>query len=249
MRVLLVESDSVAANNLASFLEAMSLRPEMADTGEDALEFLRHYEFDIVVLNLSLCDMDGSRLISRMRTARCSTPVLALSRRLQPRARVDAFKAGADDVVDEHLDRTELFARMRAIIRRSRGHSQSTLRIGPLSLDLERHEVLANGKLVPLTGKEFQILQLLMLRKNMILTKEAILVQIYSGMDEPALKIIDVFVCKLRKKLAQAGLQDVIGTVWGRGYTIRDIASGSDQPAMPDTPRPAELIPHRLAFA
>jgi two-component system cell cycle response regulator CtrA len=169
MRVLLVENDAAAAKNLVAFFAAHNIRLETADSGEDALDLLRHYEFDIVMLNLRLPDMDASRVITRMRTARLSVPVLALSHRAQPRLSVDAFAAGADDVVDQHVDRAELVARLHAIVRRTRGHSQSSLRVGQLMLDLDRREVSANGHAVHLTGKEFELLQLLMLRKNMAL--------------------------------------------------------------------------------
>src|SRR3954447_12929634 len=115
MRVLLVENDITAAKNLLGFLAAQNLRTEVADTGEDALELLRHYQYDIIVLSLSLPDMGGARVISRMRRAGVTTPVLALSPQRQPRLSVDAFAAGADDVVEEGVDRSELVARMHAI--------------------------------------------------------------------------------------------------------------------------------------
>jgi two-component system cell cycle response regulator CtrA len=137
---------------------------------------------------------------------------------------------------------------MHAIIRRSRGHSHSTLQVRGLSLDLERREVTANGIAVALTGKEFELLQLLMLRKNLVLTKEAILDQLYGGLDEPEVKIIDVFVCKIRKKLARAGLDNVIGTVWGRGYTIDGVSNGGPHRFTPQVPEPAS-DPHRLVMA
>jgi two-component system cell cycle response regulator CtrA len=247
MRVLLVESALAVARKLIGSLAVQGLRTEMVGTGEDALELLRLYEFDIVVLNLTLPDMDGSKMVRRMRTARLQTPVLALSSRFQARQRVEALMAGADDVVDGNIDVTELVARMTAIIRRSRGYSHAVLEIGPVTLDLERREVLANGSIIPLTGKEFDILQLLMLRKNMVMTKEAILAQLYGGLDEPEPKIIDVFVCKIRRKLALAGLQNVIGTVWGRGYTIQDSSRDHYEPAPPRGPQPAQH--RRPAFA
>src|SRR3954471_8817760 len=111
---------------------------------------------------------------------------------------------------------------MQAIVRRSKGFSQPSLRVGQLQLNLVTQEVLAGGQQVHLTGKEYAILELLVLRKGMVLTKEAFLNHLYGGMDEPEVKIIDVFICKLRKKLAQAGADNLIGTVWGRGYTIRE---------------------------
>jgi two-component system, cell cycle response regulator CtrA len=221
MRVLLVENDHSIANNLKPLAAAQSFRFETTDTGENALELLRHYEFDMIVLTLSPPDMDGTRLISRIRNSGVATPILALLTR-RVRSGAPAFAAGADDVVDERVEATELLARMHAILRRSRGHSQSKLQVGDLTLDLESREVTVNEKPVSLTGREFDLLRLLMVRKNSILTKELILDQIYGGLDEPEAKIIDVFICKIRKKLAKLGLTNVVNTVWGRGYTIQD---------------------------
>jgi two-component system cell cycle response regulator CtrA len=248
MRILLVEHRTAPTNSLAASLRSEGLIAEVTDTGEEALELVRHYDFDLLVLSLALPDMEGSTVIRRMRTAGRTTPVLAVCAGRNLRARTNALAAGADDVVDQDIDLTELVARIRAIVRRSRGHSQPRLQIGTVILNLEQQTVLANEASIPLTGKEFAILQLLMLRKNMVMTKEAILAQLYGGMDEPELKIIDVFVCKIRKKLAKAGLADFIGTVWGRGYVVRDQASSGARPEAPFMPQPTQ-VPRRLAWA
>jgi two-component system cell cycle response regulator CtrA len=248
MRLLMIENNAAVAKTLEAYCMAQGISPELTDTGEEGLELLRHYEFDLLILNLTLPDIDGSAVIRRVRAAGRTTPILALSAARNPRARVQAFAAGADDVVDQNIDPTELLARVRAIVRRSRGHSQSSLQIGAVTLDLEQHTVLANGTSVSLTGKEFGLLQLLMLRKNMVLTKDAILTQLYGGMDEPEVKIVDVFVCKIRKKLAQAGLNDFVGTLWGRGYTVRDQAGSTAPPETPLTPEPSKA-PRHHAFA
>ena len=240
MRVLLVESDSTAVTALSAFLRAEGARVETVDTGEQALELLRYYDFDVVLLNLVLPDMDGCQVIRRMRTARIAVPVLALSGPSGTQPRVAALAAGADDVVARLIDQPELLARMRAIIRRSCGHSQPTLSVGALTLNLETHQVAVGSTSVQMTGKELGILQILMMRKNMVLTKEAILSSLYGGMDEPELKIIDVFICKMRKKLAAAGAPNVIGTVWGRGYSIRDTASDRYTSPAPRTQMPVQ---------
>lgn len=247
MRVLLIENDNQFAKALEASFVTEGIATERADTGEEALELVRHYEFDLLILALALPDLEGSAVIRRVRAAGRTTPIIALSAMRNPRARVQAFAVGADDVVDQHVDTAELLARMRAIVRRSRGHSHSSLQIGAVTLDLEMQTVLANGTSLALTGKEFALLQLLMLRKNMVMTKDAILTQLYGGMDEPESKIIDVFVCKIRKKLAAVGLTDFIGTVWGRGYTVRDQPADRGGPAIPAMLIPTEA-PRRLAF-
>jgi two-component system cell cycle response regulator CtrA len=126
---------------------------------------------------------------------------------------------------------------MQAIVRRSKGFSQPSLRVGKLKLNLDSREVLVGDIQVHLTGKEYAILELLVLRKGMVLTKEAFLNHLYGGMDEPEMKIIDVFICKLRKKLQLAGADNLIGTIWGRGYMLRE-------PISPDMAEP--LLSERL---
>jgi two-component system cell cycle response regulator CtrA len=157
-----------------------------------------------------------------------------------PQARVKALSLGADDFIIKPYDKAELLARMQAIVRRSKGFSQPTVRMGRLELNLESREVSVDGRDVHLTGKEYSILELLVLRKGMVLTKEAFLNHLYGGMDEPEVKIIDVFVCKLRKKLARAGADGIIGTIWGRGYMIREAAT---QEVFPPLYEPIRVTP------
>lgn len=239
MRVLLVDKNLRYTTAIIADLKAESIRVDIAESGDDTLYLMRDFEFDLVLLNLLLPDMDGSSLIGRIRTAKHDTPIIALS--AVPQARLRALAAGADDVVTLDISPTELSARIRAIVRRNRGFSRSQLQIGNLTLDMDNQDVVANGIRVHFTVKEFAILQLLVLRRNMILTKETILSQVYGGMDEPEIKIIDVFICKIRGKLSKAGLPIVISTVWGRGYSVKDI--GQEIPAIsPPRPQPAQVI-------
>ncbi len=240
MRVLLVQNELAAARSVMQVLKANGGIVDHIETGEEALELVRHYDYDIVLLDLMLPDMDGYEVVRRMRSSRIEAPVIMLSGVTQPQAKVKAFSVGADDFITKPFDSTELVARMKAIVRRSKGYSQPTLRVGALQLNLENREVLVSGEPVHLTGKEYAMLELMVLRKGTVLTKEAFLNHLYGGMDEPEVKIIDVFICKLRKKLAQAGAGEIIGTVWGRGYTVRDQA----KPAMPKV-----ALSHLLASA
>jgi two-component system cell cycle response regulator CtrA len=198
---------------------------DQADTGEEALELVRHYDYDAVILDLMLPDVEGYDVVRRMRAARIETPVLILSGLSRPQAKVKGLAMGADDFLTKPFDHSELLARLQAVVRRSKGFSQPALKVGPLQLNLDSREVTVGGNPVHLTGKEYSILELLVLRKGMVLTKEAFLNHLYGGMDEPEMKIIDVFICKLRKKLAQAGADNVIGTVWGRGYMLRETSA------------------------
>jgi two-component system cell cycle response regulator CtrA len=225
MRVLLVEDDLTAARGVSMMLRSQGAIVDQTDTGEEALELVKHYDYDIMVLDLLLPDMEGYEVVRRMRGSRVETPVLILSGLTRPQAKVKGFGMGADDYITKPFDKEELVARIQAVIRRSKGYSQPLLKIGALQLNLDSREVLVNEHAVHLTGKEYAILELLVLRKGMVLTKEAFLNHLYGGIDEPEMKIIDVFICKLRKKLAAAGAGNLIGTVWGRGYMMRDPTS------------------------
>jgi two-component system cell cycle response regulator CtrA len=235
MRVLLVEDDLTAARGVALTLKAGGAIVDQVDTGEEAVDLVRHYDYDIVVLDLMLPDIEGFEVVRRMRAARIETPIIILSGLNRPQAKVKGLGLGADDFITKPFDTQELGARLQAIVRRSKGYAQPSLRVGPLTLNLDSREVLVSGVPVHLTGKEYAILELLVLRKGMVLTKEAFLNHLYGGMDEPEMKIIDVFICKLRRKLADAGADHLIGTVWGRGYMMRDVAAAPAAMAVPAT--------------
>ena len=222
MRVLMIEDDVLSNRALVQALRDTGAVVEQVESGEDALDLVKHYDFDIVMLELSLMDMEGYEVVRRMRAARMNTPVLVLSAFVRPQARVKAFAIGADDFITKPYDVSECVARMQAVVRRSKGFSQSVLQVGDMELSLESRTVTIASRPVHLTGKEYAILELLVMRNGMVLTKEVFLNHLYGGLDEPEVKIIDVFICKLRKKLAEAGARNVIGTVWGRGYTVRD---------------------------
>jgi two-component system cell cycle response regulator CtrA len=239
MRVLLVEDDVTASRGISLMLRGHGAIVDETDTGEEALELARRYDYDIVVLDLMLPDMEGYEVVRRMRGARVETPVLILSGLTRPQAKVKGFGMGADDYITKPFDKSELIARIQAVIRRSKGYSQPLLKIGNLMLNLDSREVVVDAQQVHLTGKEYAILELLVLRRGMVLTKEAFLNHLYGGIDEPEMKIIDVFICKLRKKLAQAGAGNLISTVWGRGYMMHDpgtaAAAAAATLATPDT--------------
>jgi two-component system cell cycle response regulator CtrA len=178
-----------------------------------------------VLLDLMLPDIEGFEVVRRMRSSRNETLVLILSGLSRPQAKVKGLGLGADDFISKPFDKAGLLARMQALVRRSKGYSQPSLRVDSLLLNLGSHEVAVDDQPVHPTGKEYAILELLVLRKGMVVSKEGFLNHLYGGMDEPEMKIIDVFICKLRKKLATAGADNLIGTVWGRGYMIREPSS------------------------
>jgi two-component system cell cycle response regulator CtrA len=226
MRVLLVEDDTSLARSIEMMLKSEGLICDTTDLGEDGLEIGKLYDYDIIILDLMLPDIDGYEVLRRLRQARVKTPILILSGLSEPDNKVKGLGFGADDYLTKPFNKDELIARIQAIVRRARGHSESVIRTGKLVVNLNARTVEADGKPLHLTGKEYGILELLSLRKGTTLTKEMFLNHLYGGMDEPELKIIDVFVCKLRKKLAAATAGDnYIETVWGRGYVLRDPTS------------------------
>ena len=223
MRVLLVEDDPTTSKSIEMMLSSAGMVLDITDLGEDGLEIGKLYDYDIIVLDLMLPDIDGYEVLRRLRSAKVETPVLILSGLTESEQKVKGLGTGADDYLTKPFNKNELVARIHAIVRRSKGHSESIIRTGKLSVNLDGRTVEVDDKPVHLTGKEYGIMELLSLRKGTTLTKEMFLNHLYNGMDEPELKIIDVFVCKLRKKLAAVSDEEVyIHTVWGRGYVLRD---------------------------
>ncbi len=233
MRVLLVEDDASTARSIELALASEGIVCDTADLGEEGLEIGKIYDYDIIILDLMLPDLDGYEVLRRLRAAKIKTPILILSGLSAPDQKIKGLGFGADDYLTKPFNKGELIARIQAIVRRSKGHSESIIRTGKLSVNLDTRSVEIESKPVHLTSKEYGILELLSLRKGSTLTKEMFLNHLYGGIDEPELKIIDVFVCKLRKKLAdEAGGENYIETVWGRGYVLKDPArAGADASA------------------
>jgi two-component system cell cycle response regulator CtrA len=223
MRVLLVEDDPTTAKSIELMLTHANLNVYTTDLGEEGIDLAKLYDYDLILLDLGLPDMAGHEVLRQIRLARVETPILILSGADDTDSKLKGFGFGADDYLTKPFHRDELVARIHAIIRRSQGHSQSVIKTGRISVNLDAKTADVDGMPVHLTGKEYQMLELLSLRKGTTLPKEMFLNHLYGGMDEPELKIIDVFICKLRKKLSEANDgENYIETVWGRGYVLRD---------------------------
>src|ERR1700676_4487174 len=230
MRVLLIEDDSAMARSIELMLRSEGLNVYTTDLGEEGIDLGKLYDYDIIVLDLQLPDMSGFEVLKALRVAKVQTPVLILSGNAIVEAKVKALGFGADDYMTKPFHKDELVARVQAVIRRSKGHSQSVITTGKLTVNLDAKSAEVDGSRIRLTGKEYQILELLSLRKGATLTKEMFLNHLYGGMDEPEMKIIDVFICKLRKKLANASSgKNYIETVWGLGYILREPIEKRDQ--------------------
>ncbi|MGC0371692.1 MAG: hypothetical protein DGJ47_000391 [Rickettsiaceae bacterium] len=226
MRVLLVEDDNSTARSIELALASEGIIVERAKIGTDGLNLAKVFDFALIILDLMLPDVDGYEVLLRLRSAKIKTPVLILSGLSSSDHKIRGLGFGADDYLAKPFDKRELIARIHAIVRRSKGHSESVVRFDKVAINLDTRIVEVDNKQVHLTNKEYAILELLAMRKGTVLTKEMFLNHLYNSMDEPEIKIIDVFVCKLRKKLAEAaGGTNYIETVWGRGYMLKDYES------------------------
>src|SRR6186713_932345 len=223
MRVLLIEDDSATAQSIELMLKSESFNVYTTDLGEEGVDLGKLYDYDIILLDLNLPDMSGFEVLRSLRVSKVKTPILILSGLAGIEDKVRGLGVGADDYVTKPFHKDELIARIHAIVRRTMGHAEPTLHCGDLTVKPEAKQAEIAGKTVPLTGKEYGMLELLAMRQGHTITKEMFLNQLYGGMDEPDQKIIDVFICKLRKKLAHAsGGKNYIETVWDRGYALRE---------------------------
>ena len=221
MRVLLIEDEASTAQSIELMLKGFNVYT--TDLGEEGVDLGKLYDHDIILLDLNLPDMSGFEVLRSLRVAKVKTPILILSGLAGIEDKVKGLGIGADDYLTKPFQKDELVARIHSIVRRSRGHAQSVIQTGELVVNLDTKTVEVNSARVHLSSKEYQMLELLSLRKGTPLNKEMFLNHLYGGIDEPEVKIIDVFICKLRKKLANASNgKNFVETLWGRGHVLRD---------------------------
>lgn len=232
MRILLAQGHSAEAKTTTALLGGAGGVVDHVRTGRDALMYLQTYEYDIVVLDRSLADGDGSDALRRFRAQGFNTPVLMLVDFTSGKSRAQVLRAGADDLLTKPYDHDEFAARVEAVVRRRNGYARSVLRVGPLEIDMASREVRIDEQPLAVTRKEYAILELMALRKGRVIPKQNFLDHLYSGLDGPETRVIDVFICNLRKKLANWGFGNLIDTVRGHGYIMRDLADV-----------PAEVLP------
>ena len=224
MRILLIEDDKAVSQNISLILKREDMIVDASYLGEDGLEDARHYDYDLILLDLILPDMDGYEVIKRLRSSHVSTPVMILSGLSAPDKKVKGLVCGADDYLTKPFDSRELIARVNALVRRSKGYAESVIRTGGMEVNLNSKIVTIEGKTLHLTSKEYSLFELLALRKGTTINKEQFLNHLYGGMDEPEMKIIDVFLCKIRRKIEKLSpAEEYIQTVWGRGYILKDL--------------------------
>lgn len=226
MHILLIEDDKAMNQNISLILKHAGMIVESALLARDGLELLKLYEYDLIILDLMLPDMTGADVLRTVRSSGVKTPVLVLSAIELAHKKVECLSAGADDYVNKPFNAEELVARVNAIVRRSKGHAESIVKVGKMVIDLDTKVVTVADKILTLTGKEYALVELLALKKGSTVSKEQFLNHLYNGMDEPEIKIIDVFFCKIRAKIKElSGGEDYITTVWGRGYILQDMSA------------------------
>lgn len=184
---------------------------------------------DLAIIDASATE-DPIAAIRTLRQAKTAMPILVLANELDHRNTVQALNTGADDVADNSVDPNLLKARIAAIMRRTPVPKDRKLRVGVLVVDRMRHTASIHGRDIALTNREYEVLELFCSRKGKILSKDMIIQQLYQDVDAPGRKAIEVFVCKLRKKLSAAsGGMSFIETHWGHGYVLRDPVSDVPQ--------------------
>lgn len=231
MRLLLVQSNSAAAREASRVLGESRAIIDHVRTAAEATIYLEAYEYDAIVLDRALEEMDGLEVVRRFRSRGFDTPLLLLLDQCSGPTRAQALRNGADDLLINPYDKDEFVARIEAVVRRWHGHARSLLRVGPLEIDMASREVRVDGRPISVTRKEYSILELMALRKGRVIPKQNFFDHLYSGLDGPETRIIDVFICNLRKKLAAWGVDSLIDTVRGHGYIMRELAGDSIGPS------------------
>ncbi len=238
MRILLVHGHTAEARAAQATLSLGGVVVDHVRTAGDALAYLQTYEYDIAVLDGALPDLDGLAALRRFRAQGFDVPVLMLADIGSGRQRAEVLRAGADDLIAKPCDMEEMKARVEAVVRRRHGYAVSVLRVGPLEVDLSARAVRLAKQSISVTRKEYAILELLALRRGRVVAKQHFLEHLYNGIDGPETRVIDVFVCNLRKKFAALGYASMIDTVRGHGYILREMpVDGADIVALPETGR------------
>jgi DNA-binding response OmpR family regulator len=220
VRLLLIEDSARLRRSLGEGLRRSGYAVDLAEDGETGLWSATENEYDLIVLDLMLPKLDGLSLLRTLRERGIATHVLILSARDQVEARVEGLNLGADDYLVKPFSFDELLARIGALLRRSYREKSPTVRIGPLELDMNARRARVDGSAVPLTAAEFNVLQLLVLRRGEVVSRHDLGEHLYPFESEVASNVLDVFVSSLRKKLGREGAGRLIHTRRGQGYTI-----------------------------
>lgn len=242
MRILLASLDGYVASDIAVVLGGQAFTLERADNPEDALHMVRRYHFDVILFGAGPDGSSGASFIRRARAAGSALPAVAVTRQLDGRGRGRLLDAGADDVVEVPCDTSELCARLRAVVRRTRGFTRSVLTVGTLELHMDSRSAMVSGRDLHLSPSEYKVLELMTLRKGTVVSKAALMDLLYGEFDEPDVKSLNVLMHRLRKRLATVGLDTFVRTVWGSGYLV-------DEPSRTFAPMSMAPFTRAIVFA
>ena len=223
MRVLLVEDDLTAARGLVAMLKANAMIADAVDTGQEALELARLYDYDIVLLDLVLPDMEGYEVIRSLRAARVETPVLILSALASVGDRIEGLECGSDDYLVKPFSFAELLARVNALLRRREsriGPADHRLTVGDLEIDPLSRSVKRAGKKLDLKPREYLLLEYFARNEGRVVTRTMLLEQVWDYHFDPGTNVIDVHVSRLRRKLEDGFENPLLHTVRGAGYML-----------------------------
>lgn len=222
MRILLVEDDKSTAAFIAKGLQRAGFAVDHAANGEDGLHLALAEPYDAAIIDIMLPKQDGLSLIEELRRQKINTPVIFLSAKRSVDDRIRGLQTGGDDYLTKPFAFAELLARVRALVRRASGVPEPTyLRAGPLSLDLLRREVVWGDRKLDLQPREFALLEYLMRHDGEVVSKTMLLEHIWGYDFEPQTNVVDVLVCRLRKKLETESGENIIHTIRGVGYVLK----------------------------
>ncbi|HZP64074.1 MAG TPA: response regulator transcription factor [Terriglobales bacterium] len=223
MRVLIVEDETRLAENVArSLRESAGYAVDIAADGQEGLFFAESNQYDLIILDLMLPKLDGGQVLTRMRESGQRAPVLVLTARDDKDSVISLLNSGADDYLSKPFDLGELLARVKALIRRGKGHPSSVLTLGDLELNTVNHTVQRAGRIITLTAMEYRVLEYLAHRPRAVVSKTELLEHLYDYNWEKFSNVIEVYISGLRRKLDNGSSQQLIHTIRGQGYILQD---------------------------
>jgi DNA-binding response OmpR family regulator len=220
VRILLVEDERRVASFVSRALRENAYAVDLADTGEKAIEMATHNTYDSILLDIRLPGLSGLQVCRELRDARIDTPILMLTARGLVEQRVEGLDSGADDYLTKPFAVAELLARVRALIRR-RATGGRVLRYGDLELDRHKRRVTRAGRAIPLTAKEFALLEFLLSRAPEAVPRTEIIERVWDMHFDPGTNLVEVYINRLRQKIAVEGDSRLIQTVHGIGYCLK----------------------------
>lgn len=220
MRVLLIEDQNEIAGNIECLLSANGFIVDLTGNSEDGIELANIYNYDLIILDNELTSMSGIEIVRKLRGRNNVTPILALVCAADQNSLTRLLQLGADDCVQKPFADVELLMRTQAVVRRVNGHASPNIALGDLLIDLTQRTASINGMPVHFTRHEYSLLELLAFRRGKTVDREAMLNYLYDGKDDPISRTFDVFLHRIRQKIALSKTT-TIETVRGRGYAIQ----------------------------